>query len=94
MFYMLLPDLETRAALIDHLKSKDILSVFHYVPLHSAPVGQRFGYKHGDLPITEDTSDRIVRLPFYYDLTENDQADVVSEIKTFMHQYSRRRVAA
>ncbi|MDX1965374.1 MAG: dTDP-4-amino-4,6-dideoxygalactose transaminase [Pirellulales bacterium] len=94
MFYLLLPDLAARGALIDHLKQQGILAVFHYVPLHTAPVGQSFGYRAGDLPITEGYSDRLVRLPFYYDLTEADQLEVTSQIKKFLRQTATKRAAA
>lgn len=81
MFYLLLPSLEQRQALIDHLKARGILSVFHYLPLHLSDMGQRFGGKAGDCPVTEDVSDRLLRLPFYNDLTEADQVRVVTAIK-------------
>jgi dTDP-4-amino-4,6-dideoxygalactose transaminase len=94
MFYMLLPNLEMRAGLIEHLKIQGIMSVFHYVPLHTAPVGQSFGYRPGDLPVTEELSDRLVRLPFYYDLTEQDQLAVVTNIQKFVWQAASVRKAA
>lgn len=65
MFYLLLPDLETRTRFIEHLREHDIHPVFHYIPLHSAPAGRRFGRTSGGLPITEDISDRLVRMPFW-----------------------------
>lgn len=83
MFYVLLPSLARRQALIAHLKSRGILSVFHYLPLHLSEMGQRFGGKPGHCPVTEDVSDRLLRLPFYNDLSEGDQAFVVSAITTF-----------
>jgi len=83
IFYMILPSLETRTNLIEHLKSKGILSVFHYVPLHLSPMGKKFGYKEGDLPNTESISDRLLRLPFYNELTENDQHQVIESIRAF-----------
>ncbi|MEX2141315.1 MAG: dTDP-4-amino-4,6-dideoxygalactose transaminase [Pirellulales bacterium] len=94
MFYLLLPDLETRTNLIGHLKQQGILAVFHYVPLHTAPVGQQYGYREGDLPVTEELSDRLVRLPFYYDLAEQDQMEVIGEITKFLMRTAHRRVAA
>ncbi len=81
MFYLLMPSLSERHATIDRLKDRDIFSVFHYLPLHLSQMGQRFGGKEGDCPITESTSDRLLRLPFYNDLTESDQARVVAAIK-------------
>jgi len=83
MFYMLLPTLEDRQAFIDHLKSKSILSVFHYLPLHLSDMGKQFGGKEGDCPVTEDVSDRLVRLPFFNDLHEADQLKVVDAILEF-----------
>jgi dTDP-4-amino-4,6-dideoxygalactose transaminase len=80
MFYLLLPSLEQRTALIAHLKSKGILSVFHYLPLHLSPMGLQWGYAPGDCPVTEDVSDRLLRLPFYNDLTEADQEYIVASI--------------
>jgi dTDP-4-amino-4,6-dideoxygalactose transaminase len=94
MFYLLLPDLQTRTDLIAHLKQQGILAVFHYVPLHTAPVGQQYGYCEGDLPVTENLSERLVRLPFYHDLTEQDQLEVVSEVTKFMTRARVKRIAA
>lgn len=83
MFYLLLPSLEVRQALIEHLKARNILSVFHYLPLHLSDMGRQFGGQPGDCPVTEDVSDRLLRLPFYNDLDETDQARVVEAIKEF-----------
>jgi dTDP-4-amino-4,6-dideoxygalactose transaminase len=83
MFYMLLPSLEYRQALIAYLKSVGILSVFHYLPLHLSDMGRQFGGKEGDCPVTEEMSDRLLRLPFYNDLDEVNQARVVKAIKKF-----------
>lgn len=83
MFYLLLPSLETRQALIEHLKGKGILSVFHYLPLHLSEMGRKFGAKTGDCPITEDISNRLLRLPFYSSMTDMEQQKVIEEIKNF-----------
>jgi len=83
MFYLLMPSLEQRQALIAHLKARGILSVFHYLPLHLSEMGRRFGGKEGDCPVTEDVSDHLLRLPFYNGLTEVDQASVVAAISEF-----------
>jgi dTDP-4-amino-4,6-dideoxygalactose transaminase len=83
MFYMLMSSLEQRQALIAHLKSRGILAVFHYLPLHLSDMGKQFGGKEGDCPVTEDVSDRLVRLPFYNVLTEMDQRRVVETIFEF-----------
>lgn len=81
MFYLILPSLDCRQALIAHLKEHGILSVFHYVPLHLSAMGLKFGAR--ECPVTEDLSSRLLRLPFYNDLTEDDQAHVVGLIKDF-----------
>ena len=83
MFYILLPTLERRQRLIAHLRTHDILGVFHYLPLHLSEMGRQWGGKRGDCPVAEDVSDRLLRLPFYYDLTEADQERVVSAILQF-----------
>jgi dTDP-4-amino-4,6-dideoxygalactose transaminase len=83
MFYLLLPSLDYRQALISHLKSCGILSVFHYLPLHLSDMGRQFGGRDGDCPVTEDVSDRLLRLPYYFDLCEADQEQVVTSINSF-----------
>jgi len=83
MFYLLLPTFEYRQALISHLKESDVLSVFHYVPLHLSEMGQKFAARPAECPVTEDVSDRLLRLPFFNDLTEADQAHVVQSITSF-----------
>ena len=80
MFYLLLPSLAERQALIAHLKAQKIMSAFHYVPLHLSPMGIRFGGRPGMCPVTEDVSDRLLRLPFYTELSEDDQARVIAVI--------------
>jgi dTDP-4-amino-4,6-dideoxygalactose transaminase len=81
MFYMILPDHQSRSRMIAHLKKRGIKSVFHYIPLHTSPMGQQFGYGEGDLPVTESISKRLLRLPFYYDLSPEDQDRVIQTIK-------------
>ena len=83
IFYLVLPDLNSRTNLIKNLKRKGILSVFHYVPLHLSPMGQKFGYREGDLPNTEFISDRLLRLPFYNEMTEEEQIQVIEAITAF-----------
>jgi len=80
MFYMLLPSVEQRDSLISQLKAHSILSVFHYTPLHLSEAGQKFAARPSDCPVTEDVSDRLLRLPFYTDLTEDEQAHVTAAI--------------
>lgn len=81
LYYMLMPSLDDRQRLIAGLKERGILSVFHYLPLHLSPMGERFGGRAGDCPVTESVSDRLVRLPFYNDLTEEEQELVVGAIR-------------
>lgn len=83
MFYLLLPSLEQRQGLINHLKAQGILSVFHYLPLHLSDMGLKFGGQPGDCPVTEDISDRLVRLPFFNDLNGADQERVCAAVETF-----------
>lgn len=83
MFYLIMPSLEARQALIEHLKKSGILSVFHYVPLHLSEMGRRFEGRAGQCPVTERVSDCLVRLPFYNDLSPSDQAEVVDRIRHF-----------
>ena len=83
MFYLKCRDLEERTALIAFLKERDILAVFHYVPLHSAPAGLRFGRFSGEDVYTTRESDRLVRLPLYYGLTADDQAKVIRAVRDF-----------
>ena len=85
MFYLVLPTPSSRAALIEHLKSAGILSVFHYLPLHLSEMGRRFGGQEGDCPVAEDRSERLLRLPFYNDLSEQDQDTVVDTVLAFEH---------
>jgi len=83
MFYMLLPDLELRQKLIAYLRERGIYSVFHYLPLHLSDMGQSFGGKIGDCPVTERVSDQLIRLPFHNSLTSNDQEQVIDLLQGF-----------
>lgn len=83
LFYVLLPSLACREALIAHLKSRGILGVFHYVPLHTSEAGMRFGGRKGQCPVTEDVSDRLLRLPFYNSLTDEEQLSVIEAVQSF-----------
>jgi dTDP-4-amino-4,6-dideoxygalactose transaminase len=83
MFYLLFPNLEKRQAAIQHLKKRDILAVFHYLPLHLSPMGEKYGGKAGDCEVTERVSDQLLRLPFYTSLTEADQMQVIQALKEF-----------
>lgn len=83
MFYIKTKDLDERTNLLAHLKQRDILAVFHYVPLHSAVAGQKFGRFHDDDRYTTKESERLIRLPMYYGLTEQDNQKVVGAVKSF-----------
>jgi dTDP-4-amino-4,6-dideoxygalactose transaminase len=83
VFYMVLPSLASRQALIAHLRSQHILSVFHYLPLHLSEMGQHYGGQPGDCPVTERLGDCLLRLPLYNDLSEADQTRVVEAIHSF-----------
>jgi len=83
MFYMLMPSLETRTRFISSLKSKGVMAVFHYLPLHLSDMGVKFGGRTGDCPVTEDISDRLVRLPMFYNLPEDDLNYVIEQIQSF-----------
>jgi dTDP-4-amino-4,6-dideoxygalactose transaminase len=84
MFYLLLPSGECRGKFIAHLWEHGAQSVFHYVPLHLSPMGLHFGGREGDCPITEDVSARLVRLPFFAGITEEEQAKVIAGVVSFM----------
>ena len=83
MYYLLLPTLARRQALIAHLKARGIMAVFHYLPLHLSEYGRRFGCPAGACPVTEDISDRILRLPFHNSMNAQDQARVIEAVLGF-----------
>ena len=83
MFYLKVADLKTRTALIKHLVGNGILAVFHYVPLHSAPAGKRFGRFNGEDVYTTKESDRLLRLPMFYGLAPEDLEFVCNKVKDF-----------
>lgn len=83
LFYLLMPSLAIRTEFIQYLKIQGIQSVFHYLPLHTSHMGQTFGWKPGDCPVTETVSDRLVRLPFYTDMTIDDLERVIDTIHHF-----------
>ncbi|MCR5124973.1 MAG: dTDP-4-amino-4,6-dideoxygalactose transaminase [Treponema sp.] len=83
MFYVITKNLEERTAFIAHMRKNDILAVFHYIPLHSAPAGQKFGRFDGKDEITTQYSERLVRLPLYFGLTESDQQKVIDTVLEF-----------
>mgnify|MGYP001445080457 CR=1 FL=1 len=83
MYYMLLPDLERRTALIEHLSKVGVSSVFHYVPLHSSPAGQRFARTNGILPHTDKLSEQLLRLPLFPALLDQDVERIIAAIYHF-----------
>ena len=83
MFYILMPNLDLRQKFIQYLRDLEIYSVFHYLPLHLSDMGQRFGGKPGDCPVTEDVSDRLVRLPFHNGLSSSEQELTIEAILGF-----------
>jgi dTDP-4-amino-4,6-dideoxygalactose transaminase len=83
IFYIITRSLEERCRLIDYLKQNSILAIFHYVPLHSSPAGIKYGRTAGDMRVTDDLSDRVLRLPVYYEMMEEDVELVVEHVIRF-----------
>lgn len=83
MFYLKCKDLDERTALLAHMKANDILAVFHYVPLHTAPAGLKFGRFHGEDRFTTTESERLVRLPLWYGMVDEARQRVVDSVKAF-----------
>jgi dTDP-4-amino-4,6-dideoxygalactose transaminase len=83
LFYMLLGSEEIRNQLLEHLRANGIGATFHFLPLHLAPMGRKYGYGDGDFPISESVSTRLLRLPFYTGLEEAQQERIVREVENF-----------
>jgi dTDP-4-amino-4,6-dideoxygalactose transaminase len=83
LFYVLLPSLEARTRLIERLRERGILAVFHFLPLHLSGMGRQLGGREGQCPVSEDVSDRLLRLPFFNTLSEAEQAEVIETIVGF-----------
>jgi dTDP-4-amino-4,6-dideoxygalactose transaminase len=83
VFYLLFPSLKRRQSMIAYLKERGILSVFHYLPLHLSTIGQKFGGKIGDCPVTETVSDVLLRLPLYNSMSQDEQSEVINTILSF-----------
>ena len=83
MYYLLLQDLEDRARFIDQMKAQGVNCVFHYVPLHSAPAGIKYARVNGTMAVTEDLSERLVRLPLYHNLEDEDILKISAAVKAF-----------
>lgn len=88
LFYVLLPSGDLRDRLMDYLKSRGILAVFHYVPLHDSPMGKKLGLATSELPVTVDLSARLLRLPFFFDLTHEEQDEVAGHISDFLTHHA------
>ena len=86
MFYLKVKDLDVRTALLEHLKQNDILAVFHYVPLHSAPAGLKFGRFDGVDVFTTGESERLIRLPMYYAMSDEEMVKILDAIKGFFSE--------
>lgn len=89
MFYVLLPDPATRADVLGRMRDDGVHATFHYVPLHSSPAGQRFADRHTPCPVTDDVSGRLVRLPFFNDLSDEDIEYVVGSLVDAMKSLGR-----
>lgn len=83
MFYIITNTADERTELIDFLNKNNINSVFHYIPLHSSPMGRNVSANNSSLPYTEDLSKRLLRLPCYYDLTVENQNKIIDCIEEF-----------
>lgn len=81
LYYILFNDNDTRDKIMVRLKEKGILAIFHYIPLHSSPMGMKIGYNRGDLPITESVSERLLRLPLYTGMTDEELNYTISNVK-------------
>jgi dTDP-4-amino-4,6-dideoxygalactose transaminase len=89
LFYLILPSLELRQGLISHLQARGIKAIFHYQPLHLSDMGRRLGGRPGACPVTEGVSDRLVRLPLYYELTDAEQCRVIEATRAFRAEWTR-----
>jgi len=83
MFYLLLPSAAARGALLEHTRCRGVSCVFHYLPLHLSPMGQSFGGRKGDCPVTERVSERIVRLPFFAGMDAGETERVLESVTSF-----------
>ncbi|MBN1225804.1 MAG: dTDP-4-amino-4,6-dideoxygalactose transaminase [Deltaproteobacteria bacterium] len=90
MFYLILPDGVARDNLMSYLKQEGIHAVFHYIPLHTSPMGLKMGYKKGDLPVTEDLSARLMRIPCFFELKQEDQDRIFEAVTTFFATKGKR----
>ncbi len=87
MFYMVFPTRRQRDKMMAGLKKYGVMSIFHYIPLHLSPMGKQWGYRRGDLPVTESVSERILRLPFYNELSVQEQAYILDKIRLILKRW-------
>ncbi|MCI9364967.1 MAG: hypothetical protein HFG17_12105, partial [Oscillospiraceae bacterium] len=92
MFYIKVRDIEERTALIVYLKEHGVQAVFHYIPLHSAPAGIQYGRFHGEDRFTTQESNRLLRLPMYYGITNKEIETVTTCIKSFFQQEKQQEI--
>jgi dTDP-4-amino-4,6-dideoxygalactose transaminase len=85
-YYLVLPTPEARQSLMQHLAEQGILAVFHYLPLHLSKMGAKFGARFGDCPVSESVSERLLRLPFFNDMTESQRDSIVSALLDWSHR--------
>jgi len=88
IFYLVLKNLDERSRLITFLKENGVSSVFHYVPLHNSPAGLKYGKTFCELPVTEDLSERLLRLPLYFDLSESEVSFILEKLNLFFKEFS------
>ena len=91
MFYLLFNDLETRSKFIAHLKESGIIAPFHYIPLHSAPAGQKYCRTPFEMSVTNKISDTLVRLPLFFDLEDEELNKVIDTSSEFLTQLNRAK---
>lgn len=83
MFHLLMPSFDVRTGLIEHLRKRGILAVFHYLPLNLSAMGRRFGGRAGQCPVAENVADRLLRLPFFTSMSDEEQTDVIEAVRSF-----------
>ena len=83
MFYLKCRDIEQRTAFLTHMSKNSVLAVFHYIPLHSAPAGKQFGRLHGADRYTTQESERLARLPIWFDMKSETQQAVIQAVREF-----------
>jgi dTDP-4-amino-4,6-dideoxygalactose transaminase len=84
IFYLLFPSLDARTAFIAHMRAHRVLALFHYQPLHLSDMGRRYGGRPGQCPVTEQVADRLVRLPLFFQMTDDEQAVVIDAARSFL----------